>query len=247
MNRHFLKLEDAATVRTTSFHLAQRAVADLLEAQAMGVIHGDAGLGKSFAVDFAVRRTNTEYCWVEFPPRSTMKQITETLLSALTGLEHRGERLKLSRDLLGVLSEEPRLVVVDEAQRLNAECVEYLRYLHDDPATSFALVLVGGNGCWEVLSRHPMLEARVFRRVAFQPMKPEHVLKAIPNYHGIYADADRELLLRVDELFAHGNFRRWASFTKTAAAECREQELQSLTEEIVEFVFALHGGGAVAA
>ncbi len=45
------------------------------------------------------------------------------------------------------LSERFRLVIIDEAQWLNRECFEYLRHLHDDPDTRFALLFVGGDGC----------------------------------------------------------------------------------------------------
>lgn len=33
-----------------------------------------------------------------------------------------------------------------------------------------AILLVGGNGCWEVLSREPMLASRICRRVRFGPL-----------------------------------------------------------------------------
>jgi len=53
--RHFLDLAGAATLETESYLLAQRAVADAVDANAMAVLHGDAGLGKTFAVEDARR------------------------------------------------------------------------------------------------------------------------------------------------------------------------------------------------
>ena len=47
MARHFLDLAGAATLETESYLLAQRAVADAVEACAMAVLHGGAGLGRS--------------------------------------------------------------------------------------------------------------------------------------------------------------------------------------------------------
>ncbi|MFC6881861.1 hypothetical protein ACFQKB_19050 [Actinomadura yumaensis] len=41
----------------------------------------------------------------------------------------------------------PRLVVVDEAQRLTGHALELPRHLHDDPDTRFGLLYVGGDGC----------------------------------------------------------------------------------------------------
>jgi hypothetical protein len=52
--RHFLDLAGAATLETDSYLLAQRAVADAVDAGAMAVLHGDAGLGKTFAVEDAL-------------------------------------------------------------------------------------------------------------------------------------------------------------------------------------------------
>jgi hypothetical protein len=49
MPRHFLALQGAQTIRTDALKLTRRAVADLLKAEtsAMGVVHGEAGLGKT--------------------------------------------------------------------------------------------------------------------------------------------------------------------------------------------------------
>ncbi|MFE9368064.1 AAA family ATPase [Streptomyces sp. NPDC006978] len=73
-------------------------------------------------------------------------------------------RFDLTTKLVGLLATPMHLVVVDEAQRLNGDCIELLRHLHDHPKTRFALLYVGGDGCWEVLSKEPMLRSRVFRR-----------------------------------------------------------------------------------
>lgn len=81
-------------------------------------------------------------------------------------------RFDLINHLVGLLAATPRLVVVDEAQRLNGECIEMLRHLHDHPAARFALLYVGGDGCWEVLSREPMLRSRIFRRLPFTALPP---------------------------------------------------------------------------
>jgi len=132
-----------------------------------------------------------------------------------------------------------RLVVVDEAQWLNRECIEYLRHLHDEPSTRFALLLVGGDGCWEVLSREPMLRSRIYRRVRFGAMSAQTVLAVIPGYHAIYRDVAPELLLLIDDRYAHGSFREWASFTLGAQALCREQGCDQLTPDIIEALLEL--------
>jgi DNA transposition AAA+ family ATPase len=149
-----------------------------------------------------------------------MRLVADRLLCALTGAPGRGTRFAMTDQLFNRLSERRRLIVIGEAQNLNRECFEYLRHLHDDPATRFALLFDGGDGCWEVLAREPMLHSRIYRRVAFAPLREPDVLRLIPGYHPIYRDADPELLLLIDEKVASGRLRAWAAFTHTAAEAC---------------------------
>jgi DNA transposition AAA+ family ATPase len=221
MARHFLGLEGAATVPTQAFLLTHRAVSDLHEAGALGVVHGEAGLGKTFAVDDAL---------------GLLQALTRTAATDLN-------RFQATQQLLEELGQRRRVIVVDEAQQLNRECIEYLRHLYDHPATTFALLLVGGDGCWEVLSREPMLRSRVYRRVTFRPLTNREVLGMIGDYHPIYHGVADELVLFVDDHFGHGNFRNWAAFTRSAQALCREAGREGLDEDVARNVFALHGGG----
>lgn len=247
--RHFAHLESARTIRTKGFALTAQAVEEIWRRQAMGVIYGSAGLGKTFAVEDALsRQGDIEHYWFDFPERTTPKWLTIDLLYLLTGIEHEGEHRKLSRELLRVLAERSRFLVVDEAQRLNRTCVEYLRHLHDRTSSKFALLLVGGNGCWQTLSRHPMLSSRIWRRVEFEPMTTQTVLKVIPRFHPIYHDVEPELLVFVDDYLTHGNFRHWAGFTASAVDFLTGSESSSsLDEGVARAVFAKHRGGADAA
>jgi len=238
MPRHHLNLEDALPVQTPALQLVTRSVADIVRRRAMGAVYGLAGLGKTFATEAAVENVDIPVHWIRPLKRSTMRMVADSLLFELTGFEHRGPLPRLTRTLTDVLAERLRLIVVDEAQRLNEECIEYLRHLHDDPMTDFALLLVGGNDCWRVISRHPMVASRVVRRVEFKPLTTQQVLQLIPTYHPLYRDIDPELLLFVDDHFAHGNFRDWASFTAAAVDLCAEFAVP-LTEEVARNVFGL--------
>ena len=245
--RHFLDLDQARTLPTPGLVATGRALADLVEAGAMGVVHGAAGLGKTFAVETALAgQADVSVCWAAFPSRPTMRLVASSLFEALSGLcaEDR-TRFRLTDQVIELLAPgpgaRPRVVVVDEAQRLTRECIELLRHLHDHPATRFALVLVGGDGAWEVLSREPMLRSRVFRRVTFSALAPAEVCELIGAFHPIYHGVEAELLLLVDDHFAHGNLRDWASFTYTAAKLCADHGRDRLDEETARNAFTLHG------
>ena len=239
--RHHLGLRDAEVMQTEAFLLAERAARDLASARAMGVIHGVAGSGKTFAVHAAIDSLPVPACWVQFPSRPSMLRVAQQLLHRLSPrAARRGNRFELSDRLLDVLAEHDRLIVVDEAQWLTREAIEYLRHLHDDPATRFGLLLVGGDGCWQVLSREPMLRSRLYRRVTFTPLSARDVLEVIPRYHPLYHDSDPELLLTIDDHYAHGLFRHWAAFTHTATTICASDDQSAVTADLAQAVFALH-------
>ena len=243
MSRHFLELADAATLETEHYLLARRAVIDAVERRAMAVIHGSAGLGKTYTVDELVDELPLRVLWTSFPSRPTPRAVAADLYEQLSGRRTRLDRFTIIARLVEHLADGPQAVVVDESQLLTGDCIELLRYLHDHRATRFALVLVGGNGTWAVLSREPMLASRVYRRVRFQPLTRTDVLGAIPVYHPIYADVDSELIGLVYDHFAHGNMRNWAAFTSSALSLIEQTGRDRLDEQIARNVFALHGGG----
>ena len=88
-----------------------------------------------------------------------------------------------------------------------------------------------------------MLRSRIYRRVRFAPMRPQTVLEVIPGYHPIYQNAPGEMIAMVDDRYAHGCFREWASFTHSAIALCHEQKATVLTEPLARAVLELHAGG----
>ena len=249
MPRHFLNLEGAVTVDTDFLSLTRRAVADIAAHRALGVVHGAAGLGKTFAVEEAVAGLGSEWeaIWLAFPSRPTMRLIASDLFAALTGSHTERDRFTLTRLLKVELMLRPRLIVVDEAQNLNRECIEFLRHLGEDDRRRSATLLVGGDGCWEVLSREPMLRSRVFRRVAFAPLGAREVIGVVRSYHPLYSGVGEELISFIDAYCGHGNFRNWASFTLTALDLCRSSGRQHLDEQVARNAFALLGGGVGAA
>src|SRR6266581_9692500 len=183
-------------------------------------------------------------CWAAFPSQPTMRQVTTTLLELITRVPSaERNRFYATALLIDELARRPRVVVIDEAQRLNRECIECLRHLHDHPATTFALLLVRGDGCWEVLSREPMLRSRIYRRVTFRPLESREVLDVLPRYHRLYQHVDGELLLFIDDNFAHGNFRNWASFTGWNSYTLRPS-LNALSDTLRRELHRAHSGRA---
>lgn len=243
MIRHYLGLEQASVLATRDLLLTGQAIGDLIESEAMGAVVGPAGLGKTFAIEHALAGRSEPVISLTFEARPTMRLVADRLLHALTGAPARGTRFAMTDRLLNRLSATRRLVVIGEAQNLNRDCFEYLRHLHDDPATRFALLFDGGDGCWEVLSREPMLRSRIYRRVAFRALSDTDVLALIPGYHPIYTDVDPELLVLINDTATNGRLRSWAAFTHTASRICRHLGRDRLDQTITRSAITQLGSG----
>lgn len=243
MTEHFLGLEGANTIGTEYFLATQNAIGDLVARYAMGAFVGDAGLGKTFSVETARGLiTDVPTCRVVMPHHATMRRMARLVLEAVTGEEHHAERFRLGDDLVRALSEQPHLIVIDEAQNANLNCIEFLRHIHDDPRTRFAVAFAGGHRCWEVLCSYPMLRSRIHRNVQFKPMSLQTVLQVMPGFHPIFADADPDVLGRIDLLIGHGTFRDWTAFTVDAIAAANDNALDTVDDWLVDEVMQRRQG-----
>lgn len=88
---------------------------------------------------------------------------------------------------------EPLVLMVDEAQPMNRDCLDHLRYLHDHNDTNFALVLAGGQGCWDVLCREPQLRRRIWRPTNLNALGPHEVRSLQPAWRVATAPRRAEL------------------------------------------------------
>jgi hypothetical protein len=240
---HYLSLSNAGTLRTEPFALTQRAVHDCVERNAMGALYGNAGNGKTFAMRSALSVVRDRpVIVVDCQYGMTYKGLIQLLLEAVThGIPHEGTRGVLERTLMRELRSTGRVICIDEAQRLKAEGIEILRSLHDDPETQFALLLVGGNDCWRVLSSQPMLRSRIHRAVEFRRLTEPQVLDLIPTFHPLLRSCEPDVVKLIDRSFARGNLRNWASFVLTAESICGPKGLESVTEEVARNSFTLLG------
>lgn len=243
MPEHYLKLQDASVLMTRHLLLTAKAIADLVEHHAMGAVVGPTALGKTFSISYALETFDGPVVRMTFDSSPTPKQVADRLMLELTGRRGGATKFEISQRLLELLAERPRLVVVGEAQNLKRACFETLRYFHDDPNTTFALLFDGGDGCWEVLNKEPMLRSRIYRRVAFAPLTTKDVAEMLPHYHPIYSGADPDLLVAIDKAVARGRLREWAKFTHTASRICASMHAERIDRELAEMTVTAIGIG----
>ncbi|TFV30109.1 ATP-binding protein, partial [Streptomyces sp. T1317-0309] len=191
--RHFLSLPHAQTVPTPTLDAVHRALEQTLAEQAAMCLYGDAGCGKTFAVQSVLDKTSVSrpgllggvrICHLSPRPAPTPTALRAELLShvgmGITGSPTRDPGV-LDATLRTHLAAHQHLLVVDEAGRLTTGCVEYLCYLLDDPATQLALVLIADPGGIRMLRRQPLLASRIAVLLQVLPLTPDEVRWAIPQ------------------------------------------------------------------
>ncbi|WP_331768200.1 ATP-binding protein [Embleya sp. NBC_00896] len=212
----YVPLPDARIVATRALLTARENIRDTIAARAMTCIHGGAGVGKTLAVNACLRELepDEDVRRITFRARPTARAVRHELHAAL-GLPGTPPRHPSEFDhlLKQALARHPRTLLVDEAQWLNGEAVEYFRFLHDERTTDFAIVFVGGEGCHTTLRKQPMLASRIFIWQHVTRLTPTEVKDVIPSYHPLWASADPDDIAYADRHATHGNFRAWARLT----------------------------------
>ncbi|MFJ3206310.1 AAA family ATPase [Streptomyces sp. NPDC086989] len=236
---HFMRLPGAQVVSTRALLAARENIRAAIGAQAMICIYGQAGHGKSFAVNASLRELAPKLTRrIQFRARPSTRDLRHELFYAL-GLQGRppAHAIEFDRMLRGALVE-PLVLVCDEAQWLSKLCFEYLRYLWDDTDSALTIVFTGGNGCFEMLLSEPMLESRVYAWQEIGRMPLEEVLDVIPAFHPLWSEADPELIALCDQEAAHGNFRAWAKITHHLTVGMQEAGRACVDEELLRWAYS---------
>lgn len=104
----------------------------------IGVIYGNAGIGKTEAVKEYARR-NTDVILVEADLGYTAKVLFQELSKKL-GMDGRGSIHDLFDDVVMKLKDSGRLIIVDEAEHLPYRALELLRRVYDKAGVGILLV-----------------------------------------------------------------------------------------------------------
>jgi DNA transposition AAA+ family ATPase len=234
--------QPAATVRTKSFVLAQTVAKRAVELSAIAGLFGEPGTGKTHAARYFCATSPVEVVYVTSSPSPQVKEIYEELLIQTLGEMKRGSARDLRRLCEEVLSDRPRVVVIDECQHLSYLWHQQLRTLHDHPEAKFAMLLVGGTNTERTLKRDPQLWSRVKMRVHFEALKGEELLQVLSEMHPVFANTDPQLLADIDLKSCRGNLREWATFLELALPLLRNARLHDrLTPKVVRAVFTYRG------
>ncbi len=161
------------------------------EQKDIGVIYGNAGIGKTMAL--------TQYCnenpgTVFITANVTMsgsKAVLEEIMDTL-GLKEFGDRRRMRRTIVNALRGSGRLVIIDEAQHLSLKALECVRSVYDE--CGIGLVLAGNDQVYtSMLGKKGAPFAQLFSRVGIRraltpTVKLEDVRKIVTKDMEVSAD-----------------------------------------------------------
>jgi type II secretory pathway predicted ATPase ExeA len=226
---HYLSLPDARTVTTQALRAAGHALDNALREQTMMCLTADPGVGKTFTLHTLCQQRPTLSALRLLPrPQARPDDLRHSLHHALDLPGDPPQDAGICDDYLRhALEQPPRLLAVDEAHQLSASCIEYLRYLHDDPVPQVTILLLASRPRLKALRSQPALLSRVTTWHHMEPLAADEVFTVLPRFHPLWQNTHHNTLARLDDMWAHGNLRRWAALTHQLQAHLRRRPDQS--------------------
>ena len=242
---HLKGLGDMPIVETDKLLETRVRVAEASLENAVMVVAGPVGLGKTFAVARAVESVATDaglpakVTWLELTRTTHHARLLEEIYVSVLGVEP--TRQTKPRILFGELAEalesEHRIVVVDEAHNLARPALLELRGFHDRPDSVFALIIVGTPRLDDRISGE--MRSRASLRVDFDSLNDDSIVDLLCRYDPIFETADPKRLRRLNMSRAHGEFRWWAKFLLRARRYSQTEDPQGvLTDAVIDDVIA---------
>lgn len=204
----------AAQLLDTPFMTLLRQVLDeVTPVRGLVLVDGPVGTGKTTAVRHVVPQLGIEHTYDQLDARPGSAQIVRILLRQFdSSVPERLPRDETKRRLQLRLAEKNRIVVLDEAHKLDRDAVDQIITLHDHPDANFTLVMCGAR-VLERLAAFEEFMSRAAIAVPFQRLSGELLLATLNRYHPLLAATDDALLNQLDARHIHGNLRNWAHFT----------------------------------
>ena len=203
--------------------VVESVVRTVVHAAAVGAVvclYGDAGQGKTVALQYALSQLPrpAQVRRVQVGVHPSVAEVRRALAEAL---EIKGRLPHGTGEADAVLVDalrQPRVLVLDEAQRLSVSALEFLRGLWDHPDTDTALVFAGA-GSERALRRVPALASRVLTWELVPRLAQGEVATVMEAFHPLWGEVAGADMAWVDEYVGHGNFRTWAKVTSHLTAE----------------------------
>jgi hypothetical protein len=202
-------------VPTPAFAAIADAAALVVPDNGIAVVYGEHGVGKRTALTAYLQRQPLPVVRLAMPPDQSSRDIVRWLHAAVIVDDDLPER-DLQDDLSSALAAEPRIVVIEHADRLSAKAAGQLQWLHARPDHRWPLFLLGGPSTVTAVNRDPLLTGQVCATVAVRPLKGDQLIRVLQDSHQMLLGAGPDLLALIDRVACHGVLQRWARFLQHA-------------------------------
>ncbi|MFF7250761.1 AAA family ATPase [Embleya sp. NPDC008237] len=182
------------TAATVGLLEVGEAVREAVATPAVLCVTGVPGVGKTAAVAAALDEARGERgrnaAWLTFRSRPTMAIVREALWGRLwPGRTAPRSRIDFEHGVTRAFERTPRTVVVDHADVLPKDALEYFAALAEDPHVDLALIVVGSPAWGTALpKRAPNLHSHTYRRVRLEPLTDAEAVTVVPGLHPLWAD-----------------------------------------------------------
>lgn len=149
-------------VETTVTRMVKQAISYAHLRGVVSVAYGDAGVGKTTAVQQYLKENQLAIGIEILPTYASLTGVTELLADKL-GSKESTDR-KITRDIIGKLKGSGRVIIVDEAQHLTVRAIEHLRSISD--STGIGICFVGNESIYtKLLGKHKNDYAQLYSRI----------------------------------------------------------------------------------
>lgn len=131
----------------------------------VSVAYGDAGVGKTTAVNHYLQENNLAIGITIIPTYASLTGVNELLSEAL-GVRERTDR-KITREIVDKLKGSGRVIIVDEAQHLTVRAIEHLRSISD--VAGIGVCFVGNETIYtKLIGSHRAEFAQLYSRIGIR-------------------------------------------------------------------------------
>jgi DNA transposition AAA+ family ATPase len=130
----------------------------------LGLITGDAGIGKSISLQEYCRKNPTSIL-IEVTPVVSPKSILDEIANKLK-IQSNHSRSELFNGIVAQLQNTNRFVIIDEGENLNIACLEVIRRIHD--FTNIGMILAGTSRLQKKLRGERGQLQQLYSRVGIQ-------------------------------------------------------------------------------
>lgn len=154
-------------VETTVTKMVKQAISYAHLRGVVSVAYGDAGVGKTTAVQQYLKENQLAIGIEIIPTYASLTGVNELLADEL-GSRERTDR-KITKDIISKLKGSGRVIIVDEAQHLTVRAIEHLRSISD--STGIGICFVGNESIYtKLLGTHKSEYAQLFSRIGVRKM-----------------------------------------------------------------------------